>query len=272
MRRRPARYRTARLGRSLALLVALLFALPAASGLSAAARPAAKPGPCDIYKAGGTPCVAAHSTTRALFAAYAGPLYQVQRASDNATRDIRPVGPGSYANAAAQDAFCAASSCVISIIYDQSGHGNHLTQGPPGPTYPGPLPGGLDLLSDAMAAPVSLGGRRVYGVYIAPGGGYRNNKASGTAVGDEPEGMYAVFDGAHYNGGCCFDYGNAETNTDANRNGAMETVYFGNSTQWGSGAGPGPWVMSDMGRGCFPGSSAASTPAPPACTPASSPP
>ena len=44
--------------------------------------------PCDIYAAGGTPCVAAHSTTRALFAAYNGPLYQVQRASDSATTDI----------------------------------------------------------------------------------------------------------------------------------------------------------------------------------------
>ena len=44
--------------------------------------------PCDIYAAGGTPCVAAHSTTRALYGAYNGPLYQVRRASDNTTRDI----------------------------------------------------------------------------------------------------------------------------------------------------------------------------------------
>ena len=29
---------------------------------------------CDIFAAGGTPCVAAHSLTRALFAAYDGPL------------------------------------------------------------------------------------------------------------------------------------------------------------------------------------------------------
>src|SRR4051794_29178373 len=44
--------------------------------------------PCDIYAAGGTPCVAAHSTTRALYGTYGGPLYQVRRASDNTTRDI----------------------------------------------------------------------------------------------------------------------------------------------------------------------------------------
>eukprot|EP01047_Picozoa_sp_COSAG01_P137750 COSAG01_NODE_68311_length_264_cov_0.939394_1_plen_71_part_10 len=31
--------------------------------------------PCDIYAAGGTPCVAAHSTVRALYASYTGMLY-----------------------------------------------------------------------------------------------------------------------------------------------------------------------------------------------------
>ena len=45
------------------------------SGISSAA-------PCDIYASGGTPCVAAHSTTRALFDAYNGPLYQVRRSTD----------------------------------------------------------------------------------------------------------------------------------------------------------------------------------------------
>ena len=45
-------------------------------------RPAAPPGrsgPCDIYAAGGTPCVAAHSTVRALYGSYNGTLYQVRR-------------------------------------------------------------------------------------------------------------------------------------------------------------------------------------------------
>lgn len=34
-------------------------------------------GPCDIYASGGTPCIAAHGTTRALYDEYTGPLYQV---------------------------------------------------------------------------------------------------------------------------------------------------------------------------------------------------
>src|SRR5215472_16452887 len=45
-------------------------------------------GPCDIYAAAGDPCVAAHSTTRALYASYDGPLYQVLRQSDGKTLNI----------------------------------------------------------------------------------------------------------------------------------------------------------------------------------------
>jgi len=51
--------------------------------------------------------VAAHSTTRALYGAYDGPLYQVRRASDNATQDIGVLSTGGNADAAAQDAFGA---------------------------------------------------------------------------------------------------------------------------------------------------------------------
>ncbi len=68
---------------------------------------AATSGPCDIYAAAGTPCVAAHSTVRALYAAYNGPLYQVKRASDGSTTNISPLTAGGYANAATQTSFCA---------------------------------------------------------------------------------------------------------------------------------------------------------------------
>src|SRR5207245_9839321 len=88
---------------------------------------AAGTGPCDIYASGGTPCVAAHSTTRALYGAYNGSLYQVRRSSDNATLNIGVLSAGGFANAAAQDSFCAGTTCVITEIYDQSGRGNNLT-------------------------------------------------------------------------------------------------------------------------------------------------
>jgi non-reducing end alpha-L-arabinofuranosidase len=75
-------------------------------------------GPCDIYSVGGTPCVAAHSTVRALYGSYDGTLYQVRRSSDNATRDIGVLAPGGFADAAAQDSFCAGTSCVITVVRD----------------------------------------------------------------------------------------------------------------------------------------------------------
>ncbi|KAJ5993104.1 alpha-L-arabinofuranosidase B domain protein [Penicillium sp. IBT 35674x] len=158
-------------------------------------------GPCDIYGSGNTPCVAGHSTTRALYDSYSGPLYQISRASDSTTADISPVSAGSVADASAHDSFCEGTSCSITIIYDQTGNTNHLTQAPGGGAAPGP-----DNLASATGAPVMLNGQKAYGVQIQPGMGYRCDTAVGTATGDEPEGMYAVLDGTDYNGACCFDY------------------------------------------------------------------
>ncbi|WP_035803764.1 alpha-L-arabinofuranosidase B [Kitasatospora mediocidica] len=222
----------------------------AAGVLTGTATPsqAAVQGPCDIYQGGGTPCVAAHSSTRALYGSYNGPLYQVKRASDGATKDIGVLGAGGYANAAAQDSFCAGTSCVITVIYDQSGKGNNLTQAPAGGAAGGP-----DNLANAVEAPVSVGGHKAYGVYIAPGTGYRDDHTNGIATGDQPEGMYAVLDGTHYDGGCCFDYGNAEANDHDTGNGHMEAIYFGDIKAWGYGTGNGPWVMADQENGLFSG-------------------
>ncbi|CCK26018.1 putative alpha-N-arabinofuranosidase B [Streptomyces davaonensis JCM 4913] len=222
--------------------------------LTATASPshAATQGPCDIYAAGGTPCVAAHSTTRALYGTYSGPLYQVIRASDSATKDIGLLSAGGYADAAAQDSFCANTSCLISVIYDQSGKGNKLARAPKG-QFPGPGPGGSDNLANAFEAPITVAGHKAYGVYVAPGTGYRNNNTNGIATGDQPEGMYAIFDGTHYNAGCCFDYGNAETSGNNDGNGTMEAIYFGDSKYWGYGTGSGPWVMADLENGLFSG-------------------
>ena len=233
-----------------------IWAIGAAAVLllaSAGAARGASQGPCDIYAAGGTPCVAAHSTTRVLRAAYTGPLYQVRRQSDNATRDVTALASG-IADASLQDTFCTGTTCVITVIYDQSGRNNHLRQAPPG-GFSGPAAGGYDNLAIATSAAATVSGKKVYGVYIAPGSGYRNNATNGIAVADQPEGMYAAIDGTHFNGGCCFDYGNAETSTTDTGNGHMETLYFGRAAGWGSGAGPGPWILSDQENGVFSGSS-----------------
>jgi len=233
-------------------VMGVVAALAAGVLVGAPGAQAAGTGPCDIYASGGTPCVAAHSTTRALYGAYNGSLYQVKRDSDSSTLNIGPLAAGGIANAAAQDTFCAGTTCRITVIYDQSGRGNHLTQAPPG-GFNGPAAGGYDNLAIATSAPVTVGGHKAYGVFINPGTGYRDNSTNGIATGDQAEGMYAVLDGTHYNSGCCFDYGNAETSGLDTGNGHMETVYFGNSTAWGSGTGSGPWLMADLENGLFSG-------------------
>ena len=207
-------------------------------------------GPCDVYERGGAPCVAAHSTTRALYAAYDGPLYQVMRESDGKTLDIGVVratadDPGGYADAAAQDAFCKDTYCWITVLYDQSGKGNHLYQAPRG-GFSGPAMGGYNNVPVADWAPVNVMGHKVYGLFIAPGMGLRLNDPVGTAVDDQAEGQYWVISGHHYNSGCCFDYGNAETDSRDDGDGTMETTYFGNQPAWYHGEEPGPWIMTDQ--------------------------
>jgi non-reducing end alpha-L-arabinofuranosidase len=205
--------------------------------------------PCDIYEADGGPCVAAHSTVRLLSSKYSGPLYQVTRASDSATQDIVVLASGGFADSATQDSFCIGTSCTISIIYDQSGRGNHLR---PTPAGAGMKPS-ADNPADATALPITMGGHTVYGVHMPAGVGYRNNTPSGTATGDNPETIYMVTSGDYYNGSCCFDYGNMETNMRDNGEGTMEAVYFGNCTIWGKGSGSGPWVMGDLENGLWAG-------------------
>ena len=61
----------------------------------------------------------------------------------------------------------------------------------------------------------------VYQQYVTPGIGYRRDQTVGVATGNEAEAMYMVVDGTHYNGGCCFDYGNAEANNFDNGAGHM---------------------------------------------------
>ncbi|CAK1358740.1 unnamed protein product [Cercospora beticola] len=223
-------------------------------------------GPCDIYASGNTPCVAAHSTTRALYNSYNGPLYQISRASDGKTTDILPVAAGGAANSGAQDSFCANTTCLITILYDQSGRSNHLTQAPPGGAASGTEAGGFDQLASAIGAPVTLNGKKVYGVFVHPGTGYRIKQGSGVATGDQPEGMYAVLDGTHYNDACCFDYGNAETSNLDTGNGHMEAIYYGTNTIWGTGSGPGPWLMADLENGLFSGANIKNNPADPTIT------
>ncbi|UWZ83631.1 arabinofuranosidase catalytic domain-containing protein [Occallatibacter riparius] len=237
----------------IAFALALVGTAWMSSQQSSKGAPPRPKGPCDIYVAAGDPCVAAHSTTRALYASYKGPLYQVLRQSDGKTLDIGVVEPvagahpdgGGYANAAAQDAFCAHTYCWITKVYDQSPKHNDLTQAPRG-GFSGPALGGFNNLPLADMAPITIMGHKAYGVFIAPGMGLRQDDPKGTAVDDQAEGQYWVINGLHFNDGCCFDYGNAEIDSRDDDNGTMETTYYGNALPWFHGQPPGPWVMTDQ--------------------------
>lgn len=145
--------------------------------------------PCDIYKAAGTPCVAAHSTVRALSDSFHGPLYEIMSMKNGTTTLIHTLSPGGLADAAAQDAFCGAAACTISRILDQSGNANHLSTAPGGGAH-----GAADNGVNATALKIALGSHNVYGVYSEHGSGpgrahsgtaYRCDKTTGIAKGDE---------------------------------------------------------------------------------------
>ncbi|XUL86239.1 arabinofuranosidase catalytic domain-containing protein [Streptomyces galilaeus] len=226
----------------LALLAGVLVGAVGAAGTAQAASSL----PCDIYATAGTPCAAAHSTTRALYATYNGSLYQVKRASDSTTLDIGVLAAGGYANAAAQDSFCSGTTCVITKIYDQSSNHNDLTIEGPGGN------GGQDVGAIANALPVTVGGHAAYGVFVSPGVGYRDNSTTGIATGSAPEGTYMVASGHHVNNRCCFDYGNAETSGNDTGNGHMDALNFGTECWFScSGTGSGPWVEADLENGLF---------------------
>ena len=230
-----------------AVVLAALAGTPGTAGSAQAAALASSARPCDIYAAGGTPCVAAYSTVRALYRTYRGPLYQVTRASDGKTADIGVLETGGYADAAAQNSFCAGTVCTITRIYDQSPDHNDLGVGPIGGN------GGPDAAAIANALPVTIGGHQVYGVSVQAGVGYRNDVTRGVPVGSQPQGAYMVTSGTHVDALCCFDFGNAETSGTDNGNGHMDAINFGTECWFTPCTGSGPWDQADMENGLFAG-------------------
>jgi hypothetical protein len=218
-----------------------------AAGSAGTAGSGSVVGPCDIYKNGGNPCVAAHSTVRALFGAYSGKLYQVRNAA-GVTKDILTLMPGGAADGLSQDAFCSGTTCVTTVLYDQSGHGNDLWyQGSPMvPASTSSRP------ATATTESLTLNGRKVYSLYINPNNSYWVDASkSGIALGSQPEGLYMVTSGKHFNSGCCFDYGNSEVGRTADGPGTMDAINLSSITAWGTGAGNGPWVLADLEYGLF---------------------
>jgi hypothetical protein len=249
MRLRHLRRALLSAGAATAILLAMLVGAVSTAGTAQAATSL----PCDIYAAASTPCVAAHSTVRALFASYSGSLYQVKRASDSTTLNIGTLAAGGYANAAAQDTFCSGTTCTITEIYDQTSKHNNLTVEGAGGN------GGADVGAIANALPVTVGGHSVYGVFVSAGVGYRDNSTSGVPTGSTAQGAYMVTSGTHVNARCCFDYGNAETSSDDTGNGHMDAINFGTECWFSPCSGSGPWVQADLENGLFAGGNGSDT-------------
>ncbi|WP_413602666.1 arabinofuranosidase catalytic domain-containing protein [Curtobacterium sp. Curtsp57] len=246
---RPRRIVAAALG-ALALVTGSLFATTVGVGSAAAATN----GPCDTYAGAGTSCVAAYSSTRALYSSYNGPLYQVQRASDGATTNVGLLAAGGYANAQTQDTFCSGTTCTIPKIYDQSSNHNDLTVAPAGDA------GGANVAANATALPITVAGHKAYGIYMPPGVAYRiaSTLAKGTARGASPESMYEVASGTNANHGCCSDFGNVETQEKDTGKGHMDALNLSMLNGTGS-AGRGPWVQADLENGVYEGKTAINT-------------
>ena len=125
-------------------------------------------------------------------------------------------------------------------MFDQSINANHLGQ--------------RHKLVNASLHPITVGPNKtpVYGMWFDPGFGYHVDKTQNIATGNDPESIYAVMSGQNYNGGCCFDYGNSETDDHDDGCGTMEAIYFGDAHWHGnSGAGAGPWAGADLEQGMY---------------------
>ena len=236
-------------------------------------------GVCDIYAQGGTPCVAAHSLTRALYTSYDGALYSVLNQATGKRTDVMVTGPGGVADITGQERFCGTADCIVDRIYDQSEWGNHLGIEKGFEYLGGPRDAqdtGVSMTADAKVG-LEGGKNVVFGAVFeqqcefhhCPANnkrccdgkvkGYSNRTAQGTAVGTEEQTVYALFDGRHYSTGCCFEYGNAEKfravgtpNRSKMQPGAMEAVYYGcnDTSPFPNGSlvecRKGPYVYSDL--------------------------
>jgi hypothetical protein len=168
------------------------------------------------------------------------------------TLDIKPISAGGPADGNAQDKFCT-SACVITEVYDQSGKGNYLESQAKGPTV-----AGVDNPTAASTENFMMNGQKVYALYLKPANSFwRDGHTTGVPLKADPEAIYMVTSGKHFNGGCCFDYGNSELDRKPDGAGMMDALYFGSSCWFSSAAykcsvsGAGPWVEMDPEYGIF---------------------
>jgi hypothetical protein len=220
--------------------------------------------PGDVAKAAGTPFVAAHSMTRALFSAYKGPLFKAVRTSDNKEQDIGMTAAG-LVDAAALKTFCS-GGCKLATLYDQSGNGNDMWRGDIDSNRPSDTAAlakicdMLDIeywqMSDGTQIPIALehGWETADGMWKNKGQCLRNrNKTKAMPVDAKPQTTYGIFHGKYVNGGCCFNYGNTGKAIHYTGPGTLTALTFSKMTFWSKGQQSGPWPMVDYESGVYAG-------------------
>jgi hypothetical protein len=202
--------------------------------------------PGDIASAAGTPLVAAHAVTRALYAAYGGKLFEARRASDGKTQDINTASAGGFVDVNALRAFCSGTTCTVSRLYDQTANGNDMSQS--------------TVANQPTVGFWTAANGTQYPMVVSKGYQWLRNrtKVKNIPTGSNPQTEYFVVHGdnagrAAGTNGCCYDYGNMENHIADDGPGTMTALYFGDATDWTRGAGNGPWVMLDMENGVFAG-------------------
>ena len=217
---------------------------------AAPAAGAAK-GPCDIYAADGGPCVAAHSTIRALYATYNGPLYQVRKTDDARPTTSWPSRRAASRTRPTRTRSAAPDACTISIIYDQSGHGEPPHQGARR-AWP-------------RRRPTTRRTRRRADHHQRPEGLRRPHRArhrlpeqhapAAPPPATTPRRSTWSSPATSTTAAAASTTGTWRRNSRDNGEGTMEAVYFGTCTIWNKGAGNGPWVMGDLENGLWAGDS-----------------
>ena len=217
--------------------------------------------PGDVAKAAGTPFVAAHALTRALFASYSGPLFRALRVSDNQEKDIAPVSAGGLADFAALNTFCTGTTCKVTTLYDQAGNGNDMwraddpSKNQPGTVKPCDL---MDIqywqMLDGTKVPIAV---ETGALWKDKSQCLRNrDKTKSMPTGYKPQTEYAIFHAKYVNANCCFNYGNTGNAVHYTGPGTLSALNFSTITFWSKGTGNGPWPMVDFETGVYAGNTA----------------
>lgn len=220
--------------------------------------------PGDIAKAAGTPFVAAHAMTRALFASYTGPLFKALRDSDKQEKDIGTVPSTKLVDMTLLDSFCAGTTCKVTTLYDQSGNGNDMWRGDVATNAPmdnGEAPRLCELiaieyqqLSNGSKLPIAV---ETGAMWKSKAQCLRNrDKTKNMPVNASPQTTYAIFHSMYVNGNCCFNYGNTGKRIHYTGPGTLSALNFSKIEFWSKGTGTGPWVMMDWEQGVYAGNTA----------------